>query len=166
MRSATAVDYTTGILVYDNMDVIRRIIEMILTHEVQQSFLKKMELVTIFVKNKFLNHVRKNNNESGHNAEYSLQMPHRMSVISPYSCKACQYSFKVFQELYDIVEEEYCDLVMDCRCKIKLYMGHVIHIMNQRLRIEKVEQNIVSENKYWIAKVLIDYKMKAEPMYF
>jgi hypothetical protein len=90
MHAACAVDYATRILLYDNFDLVRRIIETIILPTNVQA-MKKMELVLVFLKAKFAHHVIAGskegvNNKSGYNIRYGLHIPNENEEGSDYTC--------------------------------------------------------------------------------
>ena len=163
MRSATAVDYATGILLYDNFQMVKSIIDTIEDVEKVKIFRVRAEKVVLFVKSTFPKHLTKDGpSDSGHNLEYGLCG--QGYSVSPHTCKDCQMPFKFFHDLKNAVEGSQHELLADCQSKVSLYMGHIVRVVNQRLAIkDELDQLQQHPNR---AYVVIDYKMKMIPVYF
>jgi hypothetical protein len=163
-RSATAVDYATGILLYDNFDMVKRVIKTLVDQETKDAFLVEAEKVILFLKSKFPKHITKDGeNISGHKLEYGLCGKNYPNE-SPQTCIDCQKPFKFFHKLMLDVHAQHHNLLKECQHKVLLYMGHTVRVVNQRIAVKK--ELGVLHNHPNRAYVVIDYKMKMLPVYF
>ena len=77
------------------------------------------------------------------------------------TCSSCQFPFKVVHYIKRFIREDLHKLVDNCVEKVKLYMAHLIRVSNQRNRIKAIHDGLQPDE----CLILIDYKMKFEPIY-
>ena len=90
-------------------------------------------------------------------------------------CKECKAMFTFYYKIQYLLQQQNCPIttvkVIEERTrKAKLYLAHQIRVINQQLAIQKIMKDMHNkclENKGSNeALVIIDFKMKLEPIYF
>jgi hypothetical protein len=101
--------------------------------------------------------------------------PANTSICSlPVSCSCCHalhhFIAHVKQRLVEsAADENTLGVVADCHVKLELFLGHRLRVLNQQRALHDLFSDMQSrcvENKATEALVVIDFKMKAEPIYF
>jgi len=161
-----AVDYATGILLYDNIDYIKRGLSICLFNDTTKETVKKMQLVLeAFMKYQFVDlHIGKGSMKS-HHYKYALEKTsHNMVTECFTDCNQCQIPFKTIHYLKQLAagKPDVATMLDHSSAKFKIYMGHLVRVMNQREEIQRIYDNMDVDECF----VVMDYKMKFEPQHF
>ena len=171
----SAVDYVTGILVNENFETVKRIIEtfMLLPDE-RQNLLTEVEHVLHYVKHGFSRNLTVE--ATGcifHNIKYGLSENEESCTAQV--CTSCQQLHSLFldvkKKLSSTTTNESALVTIDnCYMKAVLFMGHRISVSNQKINIQeifnKMKKTCESTGSCQEAVVVIDYKMKMQPIYY
>ena len=162
-----AVDYTAGILLYDNLDYIEHALSVCVFNETAKERVKKIQLVLqAFLKYQFVDlHVGKGMITS-HHYKYALESTTTQPMLTACftDCDQCQIPFKTMHYLKKLAVGKPDVLTMMDHSveKFKIYMGHLVRVMNQREEIQRVYDDMDSDECFMV----MDYKMKFEPQHF
>ena len=96
--------------------------------------LQNMQLVMIFITSMFskhILHVTLDPCEIHYDIELSLS-PKNNTIFPVKICNCYQFPFKFFNDLRSKVSTDLVSVVDDCKDKVKLFMAHVIRVINQK----------------------------------
>jgi hypothetical protein len=151
-KANTAVDHVSGLLVYDNFVLLRRICD---TSDNREKLKVPVDALETFLKGGYDAHVR---NCCVTKADFGLSPRSNEDEI----CDVCSLPNKVIGCVRRIVDSKHHVLLLDCRHIMKLYCAHRIHVLRQRKAIDNILETM-PENK---AHVVLDFKTKFEAMYY
>ena len=151
-HSKKAVDYVSGILLYDNFTIIRQIVDYVENHNTLSTLVNSMEA---FIMSKFESHI-------GSCHVTNPNFAFNLGVNEQCTCNTCELPFRVMQYLKTQVQECHHRMLNDCNDKINLYLGHRVRVHVQRVNIKEIMDNL----KYSEAMIIMDFKMKFEAMYY
>ena len=185
----TAVDYVTGVLVHDSIEMLQKISDNFVHNNVDKVTLsRQLELVRNFIKQQYDSHVQiENDNGDTHGIEYGLKQLHPEKEINAAvrveTCNGCRFNVIFFTALCDKIKatgegnpvksqdtiKEALMVVSDIQQKLELYRVHRVRVANQQKAIYKIEEEMKQEclaNKISSkhALVVVDWKMKFESM--
>lgn len=176
-----SINYVTGFLVNDTFEVLAAIVDRAVPEEA--TFLKRnFDVVQAWLK---YGHASKVTILEGsgcprHDVSFGLSTPPVASNatsndICAVSCDECVGVHRLFQRVLRAITAASIDssaaaVVRDIVQKVELFMGHRLRVVNQQREIAKMIQEAqdecVAEGSTTVAVILIDFKMKAEPLYF
>jgi hypothetical protein len=176
-RSRKAVDYVSGFLVNDTFDVITQMINAPTVGNKDAARMTEMlERVRIYLKYGFDYHVKDPTIECRLRLlNHGLSKPNEAVGFVVPVCYMCLQAFSTFEQLKTLLSGHVSDqslqhVLSDCSNKAKLYLAHRVRVINQQMAIAQVVQDIRADcavsgccSK---ALVVVDFKMKQEPMYF
>jgi hypothetical protein len=179
VQARSAVDYVSGFLLNDNFGLLSRIIHDILPSNFED-LSRKMEILKAWLKYGTVGHFEAIAGENDppcarHLIKFGLMRPANTSTCSlPVSCSCCHalhhFIAHVKQRLVEsAADENTLGVVADCHVKLELFLGHCLRVLNQQRELHDLFSDMQSrcvENKATEALVVIDFKMKAEPIYF
>ena len=186
----TAVDYVTGVLVHDSIEMLQKISDDFVHNNLDKVTLsRQLELVRNFFKQQYDSHVQiENDNVDTHGIEYGLKKLHPEKEINAAvrveTCNGCRFNVVFFTALCDKIKatgeggnpvksqdtiKDALMVVSDIQQKLELYRVHRVRVANQQKAIYKIEEEMKQEclvNKISSkhALVVIDWKMKFESM--
>ncbi|KAL5486578.1 hypothetical protein EMCRGX_G019080 [Ephydatia muelleri] len=182
----TAVDYVTGVLVHDSIEMLQKISDDFVHNNVDKVTLsRQLELVPISSSNSMIHMC---NNVDTHGIEYGLKKLHPEKEINAAvrveTCKGCRFNVLFFKALCDKIKatgeggnpvksqdtiKDALMVVSDIQQKLELYHAHRVRVANQQKAIYKIEEEMKQEclenkisSKHTL--VVIDWKMKFESM--
>jgi hypothetical protein len=180
LQVRSCVDYVAGFLVYDAFDQLREIIQKLLP-EICDVYESKLEAVMAWLK---YAHAGSSQHSDcpRHLIKFGLSKPARSTVSSPVTCAACRSLHKLFVHLKQLIAQvdahpSALQVVSDIEHKIQLFMGHRLRVVNQQLAFENLISSMEEDatinavdidryDKLDAALIVIDFKMKAEPIYY
>ena len=136
MKAATAVDYATGILVYDNFDIVQKLVDLVVLQNIREELKSELQMTLMFLKFQFKEHVKSNDGNSGHNTVYGLKISDGTEENSLHTCFPYQFPLKFLYKLKQHVDPMHHNILEDCKEKVILYMGHIVRVINQRSNIK------------------------------
>jgi hypothetical protein len=168
-----AVDYVTGFLINDNFAVIYKLIDAYFDRgEEKRELLREVESAHKYLK-------------YGFNGDNDDCIAHRVSfalggedepIDATATCSNCRHLFFIFQYLKNFIlnstlpQHSALTALDGCQMKAQLFMGHRLRVLNQQTAIRKMhtemERNCLHNGFSNECVVLLDYKMKFEPVYF
>src|SRR5688500_11435832 len=77
-------------------------------------------------------------------------------------CISCQLLFQIGYFIKKYINPDLYTLLDNCMEIFLLFMAHLLRVKNQRIRIKEI-YNTLGSNE---CLILMDYKMKFEPVYF
>mmetsp|Transcript_14161 Transcript_14161/g.20676 ORF Transcript_14161/g.20676 Transcript_14161/m.20676 type:complete len:488 (+) Transcript_14161:4829-6292(+) len=125
-KAKNAVDYVSGRLMYDNFDLIRRIVA---THDIELT--KLANGLEAFLKSTFEAHIGKCP-VSKRNFAFARK------GSSTGTCEVCEVPERVMRYFKSWIDPMHASLLDDCTHKIHLYRGHRIRVRNQREAIDEL----------------------------
>jgi len=149
-KAKNAVDYVSGRLMYDNFDLIRRIVA---THDIELT--KLANGLEAFLKSTFEAHIGKCP-VSKRNFAFARK------GSSTGTCEVCEVPERVMRYFKSWIDPMHASLLDDCTHKIHLYRGHRIRVRNQREAIDELLDGLLLNQ----ALIVLDFKMKFEAMYY
>lgn len=176
-----AVDYVTGELVTDTIELMQDVLEKMVKHGDSYNNLEVMlTLCRHFLKNQFKLHATKDNdNECFHGLDYGLNAKAKDTIPRTSTCPACKFPFYVVDSLILKVkknklnrDQEMVDNAVvaleDGKQKFLQYMKHVMRVRAQQVQIENIykemEQECIATDGIIIRlHMIIDFKMKWNP---
>jgi hypothetical protein len=153
LKARKAVDYVSGRLMYDNFDLIRKIISRSNDSDDLKILANSLEA---YLKTSFEEHIFKC---CATNPDFAFAVE---NSAEKQKCSTCTLSQVVMQYLKERVEAMYHELLEECKQKLVLYQGHRIRVANQRQAINTILSDLEGNEGY----VVMDYKMKFEAMYY
>ena len=106
----TAVDYVTGVLVHDSIEMLQKISDDFIQNNVDKVTLsRQLELVRNFFKQQYDSHVQiENDNVDTHGIEYGLKKLHPEKEINAAvrveTCNSCRFNVVFFKALCDKIK--------------------------------------------------------------
>jgi len=145
-----------------------------MSSETREDILQEMEHVCNYLKYGFDSNICSNDISCDlHNIKFGLSEEGNAATIFCYGCKRSFYFFQRIKDyllLDDDIDSSATDVIGDCIIKARLFMGHQLRVVNQQLAIEDINENMKHEceenGKLDKAVLVIDFKMKLEPVYF
>lgn len=162
-RSRKAVDYASGILLYDNLELLGKLVNTIEDDCKRSLCQKACRRLELFMKYEFVDEHLSTNQSSlipSHSASIALREQHENNEHD--NCNTCQIPFQAFHLLRYNLSNTHHDILSDSEQKAKLLMGHLLRVHNQRKRIQQLHDHLQTHD----AMLVMDYKMKYEPVYF
>lgn len=170
-----AVDYVVGFLVNDAADMLKQVVQDLDEHQ-QLKTLQQIDYNVAYLKYGFDARLNDPSSEQCilHQIEYGLLQPATDKTDSAMCCD-CKEVFGFYKRLEDhLVDagatQSTFGVVDDCRDKAQLFFGHRLRVVNQQHAIAKLVQQMrercVQQGWSDEALVVIDFKMKLEPLYF
>lgn len=165
------VDYMLGGLVYDNI----KLLAIIVGNEVGDSNVRRklqMQLTAVqdFLKFGVMTHLGRDSDPL-HDTTFALLRRTSEDDEHPrYSrCKYCMTPFQTLLDIAEAVDDVTSDVraaLDDARERFILFLGHQVRCHVQEKRIHNVFQEVVAGPEMTHAVVLLDFKMKFEPIFF
>ena len=163
-KSIAAVDYKVSELVHGNHDRMKRLIKGEVTDAAKQrALLEEAEAVFSFVKSSYGQHVD-GVSCSCHNPGHALGVDGEEVADGDIQCEECAAIFAWFEKLALAVPMEFRQLVFEAAQKVQLSMAHAMRTVVQQKRIAEIEEELRKDPTH--AKVIIDFKMKLQPLYW
>ncbi len=158
-KAVRAVDYVSGQLLYDNLRMVNRIVD---TMENESERLRLRKIVTCLdahIKGRFehASHMGQCNH-----TKPSFSFDRQAMTTHGEPCPICTLIIRVMEYLITQIPEIHHDLLMDCREKLHIYMGHRVRVSNQRSAINDLRSSLDDSE----AMIILDFKMKFESKYF
>lgn len=177
-----AVDYVTDILVSDNVATLKQIILAFLSRE-QEELLRDLTTLCSWLKyGSFAEAPTSSSTYAAvadcprHKPEFGLACPvRRVPSVEVVCCGPCLGMHKLLNHIIEAVKHEGADgrticVVHDCFEKFELFMGHRLRVINQQRALAEIVDQMSTRGKRGEglneALVIIDFKMKAEPLFF
>lgn len=164
------VDYKLHGLVYENTDIIKRIIDdHVRDVEKRKQLKKQLKGVCEFLKYSYITHLNEASNDPMHNIKFALDHSTLEKNTMVSVCDECNAVFKYLKD----VKKSIIDLSVNIQkiwdesaTKFQLFMWHIVS--------KKFQEDSISELFEWLRAgrpnrgviVYIDYKMKVEPQRF
>ena len=183
-RILSAVDYVTGVLINDPIRILDRVIEDFTdASSVERKNLKsKVNLTKNFLKVQYNDHINKeNDNCDTHSIEYALRKVNdstKPSIPRNLTCNACKFPHVVQKLLTEMVDsnltisqemkKDATTVIQDSFKKFQLYERHIARVQNQQKAITLLHEEMKARckaNKSSDECIVVDWKMKCEPMY-
>ena len=152
-KARKAVDYVSGRLMYDNFDLIRRILMRCDDADNLIIFSNSLEA---YLKSAYEDHIFKCD---GTNTEFAFASA---SCTSKVKCSTCTISQVAMEYLKRHTDPIHHRLLDECKEKLFLYQGHRIRVANQRVAIDNILKDLEDNQGY----IVMDFKMKFEAMYY
>ena len=171
-----AVDYVTGFLVNDNLEIVHKLLETFTTAGPnRQRLLNEIEAANSYLKYGFQADTSKVC--IAHNISVGLGCEETPTASpSTPTCSNCRKLFHVFHFLKEEIlnsslpRESALTALDGCLQKTQLFMGHRLRVLNQQHAIKKMQDemmmNCLQNETVNECVILLDYKMKFEPVYF
>ena len=156
-KALKAIDYASGILMYDTIDLLRLIVKRVDDEVNRRDCDKLLDKLEHFLKYDYVQHRGIDPAAASHDISYGLG---RGSCTS--SCSKCQLPFQIVHVLKKHSEQDVHVLLDNCAEKFQLYLAHLVRVHNQRERIQEIHDGL----KPGECLILMDYKMKFDPVYF
>jgi hypothetical protein len=135
-----------------------------------------LETARVYMKYGFDYHIKDSSNVCRlRQLEYGLSSATGASGATLPVCYMCEQLFSFFEKLKvllagHVAEQSLTFVLSDCSEKAKLFLAHRLRVVNQQVAIAQVIQELrtecLSSNCCSRALVVMDFKMKQEPMYF
>lgn len=164
-----AVDYVLGTLVYDNIRLLRHVVcKEISDQRHVKTLLTQLDAVEEFLKFVMLENIGIDGDPL-YCAGIALNRAIPASVQIESTCDKCLAPFQVVENIKQSVigsNNSAADALDDAAHKFLLYMHHQHRCFNQEKRIARAFEEVKSDPHSSMALLLIDYKMKLEPIRF
>lgn len=144
MKAKAAVDYASGVLLYDNFVMIRKIAPIPL-----------VDAMEAYLKGSYEKHLLTCAATNPDNA-----FDNTKTIII--SCDICSTVHKGMAYIKQSTDEIHHELLGDCAHKIKLYQTHRIRVAVQRIAINAIMDGLTNVQ----ALLVMDFKMKFEAEYY
>eukprot|EP00049_Salpingoeca_infusionum_P016221 m.329274 g.329274 ORF g.329274 m.329274 type:complete len:305 (+) comp16036_c0_seq18:1172-2086(+) len=177
-----AVDYVTGCLVNDPVDVLRKIVQDFAASQQQTTELNALIdiICKSFLKSQYDAHALKGDGCALHGLQHCLDVGCMAPSQEPRQCNACNFPSYVIRHIHQVVQAKQDDgdvsadalrVLDDIQHKFDLFCGHRLRVMNQQQAIEDIhnklrEECLRTKQASSAAIVIADWKMKREPRYF
>lgn len=170
VEQRACVDYKLHGLVYENSNIIRRIIDDHARDVSKRKQLKrKLKGVGEFLKYSFIKHLSVTSADPMHKIKYALDHGSFDSDCINASCEECNAVFNFLEEVKESIIDMTVNIgkmLTDGATKFQLFMGHIVR--------KKVQEDSICHKFEWLRKgdynhlvvVNIDFKMKVEPQDF
>lgn len=178
-RLVRAVDYVTGFLVSDNVDLLKRIVEWLTfmghcTSSWAQTLSGHLDITRGFLKRSFDRHVIKESERPSNSISHSVGAKdcNKEQKGNPVGCNGCKLPFHVIDEIARLAgaNEELVEALGRCRAKMHLFMGHRARTVNQQRAIESISKRLKQQREDQRfsneALAVIDFKMKFGALYW
>jgi hypothetical protein len=151
-KSKTTVDYVSGIFLYDNFDMLRKITT---TSNMPDELEKVITALEVILKGSYDGHI---NSCNVTNKCFALS---DKSVAYKCLCSICDIcNIIAYIQLH--IHVNHHALLNECNLKLQLYFGHRIRVLAQREAIDELLQRLPLDQ----ALIVMDFKMKFEAMYY
>ena len=159
-KARTSVDYVSGVLMYDNLSYMKQIVCTIIDPITKDLAVELLNILEACLKRYIPDHIR-TNPCLWVNIDFALCRSNQSnSNMAP--CNVCSMPFVIIDRLKRLVDSEYVEMLDDCMLKVKLFIAHCVRSHIQNKRCDQLKNELTQEQ----ALIIIDYKMKFEPMYF
>ena len=183
-KMLTAVDYVTGVLVNDQVTLLQRIVDDLVSIDMKPVLSNYIAIMCTFLKQQYDSHALLEEEEVGtHGIVYGLTKPDLSMPVYKERCNACNFPNFCNLELHkavvaaaqlpnstiseDVVKDA-IEVIMDAAHKLELYRGHRVRVANQQVHLDKIikdmEKECLDKKNSSDALVVADWKMKFEPM--
>ena len=180
----TAVDYVTGVLVNDQVTLLQRIVDDLVSIDMKPVLSNYIAIMRTFLKQQYDSHALLEEEEVGaHGIVYGLTKPDLSMPVHKERCNACNFPCFCILELHkavvaasqlpnstiseDVVKDA-IEVIMDAAHKLELYSGHKVRVANQQVHLDKIikhmEKECLDKKNSSDALVVADWKMNFEPM--
>lgn len=179
----TSVDYVTGILVNEPVEISQSIIDKFTSGELHERLTEDLTVAKNFLKYQYDEHAidgdGDNDDDAYHSVTFSLQKPNsETEAADPRDCKCtgCKFPFYVCNQIMEAVENSDVQVsddlkqsakrrISDTRAKFLLFMEHRCRVVNQRREnkatVTSMKSRCRSSGAFCI-KITIDWKMRFE----
>uniref|UniRef100_A0A7S0BHF3 Uncharacterized protein n=1 Tax=Rhodosorus marinus TaxID=101924 RepID=A0A7S0BHF3_9RHOD len=160
--SSRIMDHASTVLLYDNFDLIRRMVGSVDPAE-QDRCMKVVNALERFMREDYEAHIASSEMCRWTKPEYALHREdvHSEDVVGENcNCNVCNMPFMVFQYLRRLVDPVHLSLLDDCSEKVQHYLGHRVRVNHQRLKLEKMLNGLEAHQ----ACVILDFKERFEPL--
>ena len=154
-KARKAVDYVSGNLLYDNFEMLRRIVRC--SNSDCDALLRLVNFLEAFMKKEYEEHV---NQCDVTETKFSLSESDESTTTN--GCSICSAPHRTMEFLKSKVDAVHHQLLNDCCEKIKLYQGHRVRVANQRRAIDNLLNGLRDNQAY----LVMDFKMKFEAIYY
>ena len=178
-RLVRAVDYVTGFLVNDNLDLLKRIVEWLdfngfCTSSKSQELVQRLDVSRSFLKYTFNSHITQESETPSHSISHALDLEYDFWRITDEisDCCGCKFPFYIIDEISKLCEgkKDLLDVLEHCKEKVFLFMGHRVRTVNQQRAIESIisnmRQNCEDQGFSDECHIVIDFKMKFDALYY
>jgi hypothetical protein len=152
MKAKAAVDYASGVLLYDNFMMIRKIVS---ASEQAGNLISFVDAMEAYLKGNYEKHLLTCVATNPDNAFDE-------NKTTTISCDICSMVHKGMSHIKQSVDGIHHKLLEDCSHKIKLYQTHRIRVANQRTSINTIMDSLTNTQ----ALLVMDFKMKFEAEYY
>jgi hypothetical protein len=157
-KAKEAVDYVSGQLLYDNLTMVRRIIDRNEDYDDKIRLQNIVNALDAYMKGRFEN--REHLGKCCY-TQPSFAFDRTAGMIDD-NCGVCALPLRVMEYLSSEVDPVHRPLMEDCREKLVLYMGHRTRVVNQREGIDAIMSSLTAMDAF----IILDFKMKFEAKYF
>jgi len=121
-KANQAVDYPSEMLLYENVDLIRRVVQ---TSEKTDNLVELVNTIEAFVKSSFKQRIM---NCDVTRPDFLLEG----TALSCNDCDVCALLHRVIQYFKENVDPDHHQSLEDCKTKIGVYQGHHVCVVNQQ----------------------------------
>ena len=171
----SSVDYVTGYLVNGPADTICDVLNTYhMASDIRKEFLADLEWSSLYLKYGFERVVKDGSHCLLHNIQHGLNI-HCPELVDCQICIECKSLFSFYSRLHDTLvaipaHASAIDIVDECSSKARLFTSHKLRVINQQTTIQGIKDTMKSlctiNKSSDKAIVLLDYKMKLEPIYY
>ena len=183
-KMLTAVDYVTGVLVNDQVTLLQRIVDDLVSIDMKPVLSNCIAIMRTFLKQQYDSHTLLEEEEVGtHGIVYGLTKPDLSMPVYKERCNACNFPNFCILELHkavvaaaqlpnstiseDVVKDA-IEVIIDAAHKLELYRGHRVRVANQQVHLDKIlkdmEKECLDKKNSSDTLIIADWKMKFEPM--
>ena len=168
-QTKSSIDYVLGTLVYDNLKRARYIVQReVADVDKRKVCMAQIEAMEDFLKVTYLGHIAADGDPL-HDPSYALEETQRsnQNFLAPSGCKTCLQPLQVVENIKFSLRSQRADIVEALSViqhKLILYTGHQHRCLVQENRISEVMRYVKDEANCDKVAIIIDYKMKFEPI--
>lgn len=168
-KRKAAVDYVLGALAYDNLRVALNVVKgELYASDRYELYLKQIDAIEEFIKFSYLEHIG-SSHDAVHDQNFSLSEVQFQETVplKRADCSTCMTPLQVVENIKNDISaarQDVKDVLKDVQEKLLLYYGHQHRCYNQEKRISELFGELRSDTATSNAIVLMDYKMKFEPI--
>ena len=180
-----SVDYVQALLLTEPIELLQTVIDKYFIGEKHKEMSSSLLSLSQFLKNTYRNHVLMEDDCCTHGIEYGLGRQDSNyieadEIKTSVTCIECRYPLYVCNQIQneiihksahedDLQLKDAIAVTKCCSSKFKLYMGHQMRCANQNYGIDKIKKQMVqklieSNGREVQALMIIDFKMKFEPI--
>ena len=182
-RIIGSVDYVQSLLLTEPIEALQEIVDKTFSGNQHKLITSYLLSFTQCIKYTYTHHMTQYDDCCTHGFHYGLgrvgsQYKETNEVKKKVTCVACQFPSYVYDLVQNEViqadgnEEMSSDAIVACKdaCnKFNLFMGHRVRCKNQQLALEHFDKYIkarviYSKGECTVTHMIIDFKMKFEPM--